>query len=143
MVLHQLEQGLDRLPPEIRTETGVRGQRIGFIDEQHAIEGGGHGLAHADGGVADIAGDQGGAVGLDHVAAAEVAEAVEDFAHQPGDRGLAGAGIAEKEAMPGGRGGLVAEASALALGLQLAGCEFQAPQKGLRLINVYAISFIP
>ena len=25
----------------------------------------------------------------------------------------------------------------------LAGCEFQAPQKCLRLINVYAISFIP
>jgi hypothetical protein len=25
----------------------------------------------------------------------------------------------------------------------LAGCEFQAPQKGLRLINVYAISFMP
>ena len=27
--------------------------------------------------------------------------------------------------------------------LGLAGCEFQAPQKCLRLINVYAISFIP
>jgi hypothetical protein len=26
---------------------------------------------------------------------------------------------------------------------QLAGCEFQAPQKCLRLIMVYAISFIP
>jgi hypothetical protein len=26
---------------------------------------------------------------------------------------------------------------------QLAGCEFHAPQKRLRLINVYAISFMP
>jgi hypothetical protein len=25
----------------------------------------------------------------------------------------------------------------------IAGCEFQAPQKGLRLINVNAISFMP
>ena len=29
------------------------------------------------------------------------------------------------------------------LAMLLAGCEFQAPQKCLKLINVYAISFIP
>ena len=27
--------------------------------------------------------------------------------------------------------------------IYIAGCEFQAPQKGLRLINEYAISFMP
>jgi hypothetical protein len=29
------------------------------------------------------------------------------------------------------------------VGFELAGCEFQAPQKCLRLIKVYAINFIP
>jgi hypothetical protein len=32
---------------------------------------------------------------------------------------------------------------ALHIVIDLAGCEFQAPQKGLRLINVNAISFMP
>ena len=98
------------LPP------GGADQAVGLIDEQHAVERGLDGLAHADGGVADIAGDQGGAVGLDQVAALEIAQPVQDLAHETGDRGLAGARVAEEDAMQRRRLGPVAEAGALALG---------------------------
>src|SRR5208283_2513205 len=59
-----------------------------------------------------------GTVGFDEVAAPEIAEAVQDLAHQPGDGRLAGAGIAEEEAVQGRRLAFVAEAGALALGGQ-------------------------
>ena len=58
------------------------------------------------------------AVGLDHVATPEIAKAVQDIAHQPGDRGLAGAGIAEEHAVQGRHVSPVAQFRALALGLE-------------------------
>ena len=59
MILHQLEQGLDRLAPETRTAAAIRGsRRVGLIDEQHTVEGGGDNVAHTDRGLTDIAGDQ-------------------------------------------------------------------------------------
>ena len=51
----------------------------------------------------------------------------------------------ERDAQAGlaGLGLRLAEAKQLTAAIQVAGCEFHAPQKFLRLIMVYAISFIP
>ena len=65
-----------------------------------------------------IAGDEGGAIGLDQVTALEIAEAVQDFPHQAGDGGFPGAGIAEEDAVQGRRLRLVSDPGALAFGCQ-------------------------
>ncbi len=121
MVLHQLEQGVDRLDPEIPAgPAGLRGQGVGFVDEQHAALGGLHGGVHLGRGLADVAGDQTGSIDLDQVAGPQVAQADEDLAHQPRDRGLACAGAADEDAMQAWRRGRAADAVAppLSVGLQ-------------------------
>ena len=104
MVLHQLKQGVHGLPAEVVAAAGGGAdQAVGFVDEQHAVQRQVDGVADLDGGVSDVAGHQGGAVGLDQVVALEVAQAVQDLAHEAGDGGLAGAGVAEEHAMQGRR----------------------------------------
>ena len=74
MVLHQLEEGVDRLAAEIGPVMGGR-ETVGLIDEQDAVEGGLDSRAGLDGGLADVAGDEQGTVDLDDMAGAEEAEA--------------------------------------------------------------------
>jgi len=48
VVLHQLEQGIHRLPPKVvaaTTRTGAD-EAVGLVDEQHAIESQGDGVAY-------------------------------------------------------------------------------------------------
>ena len=56
-----------------------------------------------DGGLTDEAGDERGAIDFDEMAFIEITEPGENFAHEPGDGRLARAGIAEEDAVQGGR----------------------------------------
>src|SRR5208282_6868142 len=104
MVLHQLEQGVDRLAAEVGAVMGGS-EAVGLIDEEDAVEGGLDGVAGLDGGLADEAGDEQGAVDLDDMAGAQKAEADENLAHETGGGGLAGSGIAEEDEMEARRFG--------------------------------------
>ena len=72
-------------------------QRVGLVDQQHALVGLVEHLGDLGGGLADVAGDEPGAVALDEVAPVDDAEGPVDLGEQPGDRGLAGAGVAGED----------------------------------------------
>ena len=99
VVLHQLEQGRDRLVAEVAERVG-RDQGVGLVDEQHAAGG----LVEAGGGarcgLADVLADQVGPAHLDQVAVREHAELGVDPGQQPGHRGLRGAGVAGEDHVP-------------------------------------------
>ena len=63
VVLHLLDEGVDRLLAVL-----VAGQRVGLVDEEHAADGGLHDLGRLHRGLADVAGDELGAVDLDELA---------------------------------------------------------------------------
>lgn len=67
MILHQFEQGVGRLAPEIIL-LSLRRKRIGFVDEQNAVERLFHSLTRFDRCRSDIAGDQLAAIDLDDMA---------------------------------------------------------------------------
>ncbi len=100
MVLHELHERVDRLPPEV--VLAAPGEGVRLVDQQHATE---RRLEHGAGarrGLADVAGDELRAVGLDEVTLRDDAEGAVDLAEQPGDGGLAGARVAgEHEVVAG------------------------------------------
>ena len=72
VVLHELDQGVDGLTSEVGF--AAAGQRVGLVDQQHAAE---RLLDHGPGldrRLADVAGDEERAIGLDEVALREHAE---------------------------------------------------------------------
>ena len=97
-VLHLLDQGVDRLGAVL-----VAGQAVGLVDEEHAADGGLDHLGGLHRGLAEVAGHQLGPVDLDQLALGEQAERPVDARHQPGDGGLAGAGVADEDQVPGDR----------------------------------------
>ena len=89
VVLHELDDRVDRLPPEVLLAAAGEGVRL--VDEQRAAE---RRLEHGAGlrgRLADVAGDEVRAVGLDEVALGHEAERAQDLAEQAGDGRLAGA----------------------------------------------------
>ncbi len=93
LVLHHLQQDLDRLLPVVALVLGAV-QVVGLVDEQHAAH---RLLQHLLGlrcSVADVLAHQVIARDADHLRPAYVTEAMEDLRHFQRDRGLAGAGIA-------------------------------------------------
>ena len=97
-VLHQLHDGVDGLAAEV--VLAAPGQAVRLVDQQHPAVGpveGGHDPA---GGLPDEPGDQPRPVGLDQVAPLDDAERAVDLRQQPGDRGLAGAGVAGEHQVP-------------------------------------------
>ena len=99
LVLHLLDQGVDRLGAVL-----VAGERVRLVDEEDAADRRRHHLGGLDRGLAEEAGHQLGPVDLDQLALAEQAERPVDAGHQPRDRGLAGAGVAVEDQVPGDRG---------------------------------------
>ena len=92
VVLHVLDNGVDRLPPEVLL--AAAGEGIGLVDEQRAAE---RRLEHGSRlrrRLADVAGDEVGSVGLDEVAFGDEAEGAQDLAEQAGHGRLAGPRVA-------------------------------------------------
>ena len=82
------------------------GQAVRLVDEQHPAGRGGDGLGRLRRRLAQVAGDQLGAVDLDELALGQQPEGVVDAADQPGDRRLAGARVAREDEVSGDRGTL-------------------------------------
>ena len=93
LVLHHLEQNLDRLLAVVALVVGTV-QIIGLVDEQHAAHRLLQDLLRLRRGVADILADEIVARHRDHLPAPHEAEAVQDLGHAQRDGRLAGAGIA-------------------------------------------------
>ena len=102
VVLHPLEQRLDRLGAEVEALLG-RGERVGLVDEEHAVEGAAHGPLGLDRGQADVLADETGAVDLDQVAATKEPHRVVHLGEEARDRRLAGARVAEEDEVLRGR----------------------------------------
>ena len=104
VVLHCLEQGFDGLAAEV--VFAARSEGVGLVDKQYAAERAVNYLRGFHGGLADISGNQPGAVDLHELAAFERAYGRVELAEQARDRGLARAGVAgENHVQAHGRGG--------------------------------------
>ena len=95
VVLHVLDDGVDRLPAEVLLAATSEGVRL--VDEQRAAE---RRLEHGSRlrrRLADVAGDELRSVGLHEVALGHEAEGAQDLAEQPGHGRLAGTGVAGED----------------------------------------------
>ena len=95
VVLHVLDDGVDRLPAEVLLAAASEG--VGLVDQQRPAE---RRLEHGSRlrrRLADVAGDEVGSIGLHEVALGHQAEAAQDLAEQPGHRRLAGARVAGED----------------------------------------------
>ena len=72
-------------------------QGVGFVDKEYASHRPVHRFAGLGRGLAEIGGHEVSAGDFHHVGSREHSERVQHSAHQPGHRGLAGAGVAEEE----------------------------------------------
>ena len=100
MVLHELDERVDRLQTEV--VLAAPGEGVRLVDQQRAAECRFEDGAGAGGGLTDVAGDELGSIGLDEVALGDDVEGAEDLAEEPGDGGLAGARVAgEHEVVAG------------------------------------------
>ena len=102
MVLHGLEQRVDGLMAEIVVAAG--GEGVSLVDEEHAAERRLDDLLRFQRGLPDEAGHQAGAVRLDQLALAQHADGGVEPRQDAGHRGLAGAGVAEKDEVQRERG---------------------------------------
>ena len=84
------------------------GQAVRLVDEQHAPRCRRDDLGRLGRGLAEVAGDELGAVDLDQVAPRQQPQGPVDAADQPGHRRLAGARVAGEHQVPGHRGALQA-----------------------------------
>ncbi len=116
VVLHAREQRVDGLGAE--TAAPRLGQPVDLVDQQHPVEGPVHGPVGTDRRAADHTRHQVGDLRLHQVAAAQQTEVPVDLAHQPGDRGLAGAGIAREHQVGRARLDLAAEAPGTQCGVR-------------------------
>ena len=98
-----LSKRIDRLAAEVGTGTGGRGERIGFVDEQDAVERLLALVERLGSSLADIAGDETRAVGLDQMAFAQHVERAINLAERARDLGLAHAGRAGEHHVPADR----------------------------------------
>src|SRR5437763_1735728 len=90
VVLHALEQRLDRLVAEVEP-VGVTSQRVRLVDEENAVDGLADHPLGLDRRETDVLTDETGAVDLDEMAALEQAHGAIHLREQPRDGRLAGA----------------------------------------------------
>ena len=95
VVLHLLDEGVDRLLGELVAGEGVR-----LVDEQHAVDGLGDHLGGLHGCLSHVAGHELAAVDLDELALGQQLESPVDGADEPRDGGLAGAGVTHEDQVP-------------------------------------------
>ena len=96
VVLHPLQQRLDRLVAEVEPVAVAR-ERIGLVDEEHAVERLPDDAVGLDRGQPDVLPDEPGAIDLDELAALEQPHRAIHLREQPRDRRLAGARVAEED----------------------------------------------
>ena len=104
VVLHQLDQRRDGLLTEV-VAPPVGDQRVRLVDEQHAAQGTAERGLRLRRGMPDVLTDQGAPVDLDQMPGVEHAQRPKDLPVQPGHGGLAGAGVAGEDQVPGHRRG--------------------------------------
>ena len=92
VVLHEFQQRVDRFPAEISARSGRARKRIGFVDEENAIQRLVALLQHFGRGLPDKAGDDVGAVNLDQMPDAQRPQRAIDISERARDLGLADAG---------------------------------------------------
>ena len=97
MVLDQLHQRGDGFPAEVAVPA-LR-QRVRLVDQQHTAERAGEHLGHLDRGLADVARDEPGPVGLHQLALCHHLELPVQLGQQPGDGRLARARVAGEDEM--------------------------------------------
>ena len=95
VILHRLQEGVDRLLPEVVVAFAV--ERIRLVDEQHTAERTLDHLLRLDGGLTDVPGDKPAAVDLDKLTLRQDAERVVDARHQTRDHRLARTGVAGED----------------------------------------------
>ena len=102
MIFHGLQQGLDSLPAIVVFTSG--GERVGFIDKQHAPYSRADHFLCFDGGLSYISGNQSGSVCFDQLAFFQRSDGGIQLPHKTGHSSLAGTGIAHEDHMHGHRG---------------------------------------
>ena len=95
MVLHPLDQGVDGLQAKAVLLAAV--EAVGLVDEEDAPQGALDDAVGQGGGVAGVAAHQVPPADLHQLAAPQGADGLQIPGHQPGDGGLAGAGVAGKD----------------------------------------------
>ena len=95
MVLHPLEQDLDRLGAEVHPAV-LRGQRVGLVDEQDAVQRTPDHPVRLDGGRADVLPDQARTVHLDQMAFLQQTDRAVHLGQEPRHGGLSRARVSEE-----------------------------------------------
>ncbi len=99
VVFHQLDQRIDGFPAKILF--AALGQRVGFIDKEHAAEGTAHYLGHFGGSLADVLPHESCPIYFHEVAAAQQADFLEHLGNDPCHGRFSGAGVAGKNHVQG------------------------------------------
>ena len=99
VVLHPFQQRFDRLGTEVLARLAAARERVRLVDEEHAVERALHGAIRLQRGRADVFAHESRTIHLDELAALEQSHRAVHLREQPRDRGLTGAGIAEKDEM--------------------------------------------
>ena len=92
VVFHELQQRVDRFLAGIVIVAVLRGQGVGLVDEQNAVERLAAFFQGSCCGLPDISRHHAGAIGLDDMPSAKHLQASKDIADEAGDFGLADAG---------------------------------------------------
>ena len=117
VVLHPLQQCLDRLGPEVLAQVVSARQRIRLVDEQDAVERAANRAVRLDRRRTDILANETCTVDLDEMAALEQSGRAIHLRQESSDRRLPRPRIAEEDKMLGRRH--FGESLTLALGLHL------------------------
>ena len=96
MILHSLNQRLDSLAAKVVADDAFRGQPIGLVDEQHAIESSLDGLVGLVRSMANVLADQACPIDLDQVTFLQQPQRTVHLAKKPSDGRLAGPRVAQK-----------------------------------------------
>ncbi len=102
VVLHPLQQGLDRLRAEVEALVHGR-ERVGLVDEEDPVQRPPDHPVGLDRGHPDVLAHEPRPIGLDEVATAQQPHRAVHLREQPGDRGFSCAGVAEEDEVLRGR----------------------------------------
>ena len=103
VILHPLQEGLDRFLAEVDTPLARPREGVGLVDEKDAVECPSDDTFGLQRGHAHVFTDEAGTVDLDKVAFSEQPHRPVHVGEQSGDRGLAGTGVSEENEVLGGR----------------------------------------
>ena len=115
MILHALYKGVDGFQPKTVLLAAI--QTVCFVNEQNPAQCALNDAVGQRGGVAGVAAHKVGTGHFHQLAALQRADGLEVLCHQPGNGGLAGAGVAGKDHVHGQACGLEARRRAALLHL--------------------------